>query len=155
MGKHTERGRRVVCWSFAVEAVTVGRGCAVVIVDADEDASRSLADYLSVEGIAVCTSSNAVEGLGLIRDERPRLVFIEIDMPGWANGCRLAELATNLDHRTKVILMSRNVDALRLADADRRHGAFAVLDKPLPLEHVRRFVESVLATDDMDESKYM
>ncbi len=121
-----------------------GGSLGVLIVDDEAELCRALGDYLQSSGIPAMTATSAVEGLGMLRDHAPAMMLVDIKMPGQFDGPRLAELATAMDHKVKVVLMSANSEALEDARTDTSHGAITVLDKGLEPSRVKAFIEAIL-----------
>lgn len=116
----------------------------VLIVDDEADLCYALSDYLKSAGIPALTATSGVEGLGMLRDHAPAMMLVDIKMPGRFDGPRLAELATAIDHKVKVVLMSADAEAVRHAKEDQCHGAITVLDKTLEPAHVKAIIEAIL-----------
>jgi DNA-binding NtrC family response regulator len=53
----------------------------IVVVDDDRDVAESLAMLLEAEGHRVRTAHDGREGLTLVRDTRPDLVVLDVEMP--------------------------------------------------------------------------
>jgi DNA-binding NtrC family response regulator len=122
----------------------MGRHAGVLIVDDEEDLCLALSDYLNSVGIPALTATSGVEGLGMLRDHSPAMMLVDIKMPGRFDGPRLAELATAMDHKVKVVLMSADAEAVRHAREDQGHGAITVLDKTLEPSQVKAVIEAIL-----------
>jgi two-component system, OmpR family, KDP operon response regulator KdpE len=54
----------------------------VLVIDSDETIHRSLAHVFGKAGIQVCGALDGQKGMPLLFNERPDLVFLEIDLPG-------------------------------------------------------------------------
>lgn len=78
----------------------------VLVVDDDPLVLEIAAEMLKDLGCEVTTAANAKQALAkLSADRRIEILITDIDMPGM-DGCRLAETATQMDGRLKVILLS-------------------------------------------------
>jgi DNA-binding NtrC family response regulator len=122
--------------------MTAHRG--VLIVDDEVDLCQALSDYLRSSGIPSLMATNAIEGLGMLREHDPAMMLVDIKMPGRYDGPWLAELATSMNHKVKVVLMSADSDAVERARTDFCHGAIAVVDKTLEPEQMRAIIEAIL-----------
>ena len=54
----------------------------IMVVDDDRDTVESLAVFLELLGYDVCIANGGLEALGLAGDYRPRIVIMDINMPG-------------------------------------------------------------------------
>ena len=55
--------------------------CRVLIVDDDDDGRQLVVDFLAELGYEMLAARNGVERLELLRQHRPALVLLDIDMP--------------------------------------------------------------------------
>jgi len=116
----------------------------VLIVDDEVDLCQALSDFLTSEGIPSLMATSGAEGLGMLREHSPAMMLVDIKMPGRFDGPRLAELATSMDHRVKVVLMSADTDAVEHARADPTHGAITVLDKTIEPQRIKAVIQAML-----------
>ena len=123
----------------------------VLVVDDEPDISETIKFCLEQEGYEVRTASNGYEALGMARAWQPRLVLLDVMLPG-ENGYRVSRLIKEDSERgtmreTAVLL----VTARKLDDPEREQTfaefsrADGVIYKPFDLDHlietVRRLVE--------------
>ncbi len=116
----------------------------VLIVDDEVDLCQALSDFLNSEGIPSLMATSAVEGLGMLKDHSPAMMLVDIKMPGRFDGPRLAELATSMDHRLKVVLMSADTEAVEHALMDPTHGAITVVDKTIEPQRMKEVIQAIL-----------
>jgi CheY-like chemotaxis protein len=64
----------------------------VLVIDDDEQARELLTRFLAREGLRVVTAATGAEGLRLARELRPRLITLDVLMPGMHGWSVLAEL---------------------------------------------------------------
>ena len=114
----------------------------VTILVADDD--PSILDFafraISKAGHRVLRAERGDTALTLIREERPRLVFLDVLMPG-LDGLEVCKAIRDDDAlgRTPVVLLSAMGES-RLADAVQLSGANDYLTKPMRLEALRALV---------------
>jgi CheY-like chemotaxis protein len=111
----------------------------VLVVDDDEAIRAAVRDVLEDAGIQVETASDGAEALSRIEAHRPRLVLLDMRMPGmdgWAFARALRERGVELP----VVVMTAAADARRWAE---EIGANGFVPKPFAISEliaaVRRF----------------
>lgn len=114
----------------------------VMIVDDDVEQAGQIATFLSRFGIAVAMEDNGFAAVNTMRRDKPAVVIMDVRMPG-LDGIKAAQLAANLDYKPKIILMSGYADQVKRA-TEEGLDVFAVVDKPLPLRVLVRFVQNAL-----------
>lgn len=114
----------------------------VMIVDDDREQAEQIASFLSRFGISVTQEDNGFAAVNTMRREKPAVVIMDVRMPG-LDGIKAAQLAANLDYKPKIILMSGYADQVKRA-TEEGLDVFAVVDKPLPLRVLVRFVQNAL-----------
>lgn len=116
----------------------------VLIADDDADQLVEMTEFLDHQGFAVITARDGHEAVELIAMHRPRLMLLDVNMPGW-DGVRVADAARNLDHRAIIILMTGDVDALKHALSS-DCGAVMAFPKPVELQKLMGFIRSTFGT---------
>lgn len=109
----------------------------VVFCEDDPMIQKLIKVGLRGEGHELHMASDGIEGLALIRRERPDVVFTDVTMPmldGYGLADRLKEDRSTAD--IPVIFMT----AGSRAEATRRHGESGVLEKPFTLAQLRERV---------------
>jgi putative nucleotidyltransferase with HDIG domain len=114
----------------------------LLIVDDDQGVRELLADGLDAMGLPIRTASSAAEAFDLVREDPPRLVLSDIDMPG-ENGLELLRKIKKHDPDLDVIMVTGAVDADTAVQAIRR-GAADYVTKPFNLDEVQIVVERTL-----------
>lgn len=96
----------------------------IVIVEDDEKSRRLLSDVLRHQGYRVAESSNAEDGLDLVRAHHPALVVMDIHLPGMSGIEALNQIrAEAVIAATPVMAVTASVmgndrDRIRLAGFD-------------------------------------
>lgn len=124
---------------------STGQQPLVMIVDDDREQADQIGSFLSRFGISVAQEDNGFAAVNTMRREKPAVVIMDVRMPG-LDGIKAAQLAANLDYKPKIILMSGYADQVKRA-TEEGLDVFAVVDKPLPLRVLVRFVQNALNAD--------
>jgi DNA-binding NtrC family response regulator len=115
-----------------------------LVVDDDPSQCLEIAEYLNRRGFNVMQANDAATALDIMRTHMPRVVISDISMPE-ISGIALTQQATSQGTATKIILMSGDIEMVRAANIQ-HSGAFAVIQKPVPLKMLASFVERVVST---------
>ena len=118
-------------------------GADIVLIADDNAPLRSkIVDFLTLEGIR---SVEAGDGEAAVREAarvHPAVVLLDIKMPTM-DGLTAARRIVDMPWQPKVILMSGFDDSVRLANKANL-PVFEVLEKPVPLRLLARFVWDAL-----------
>jgi DNA-binding response OmpR family regulator len=112
-------------------------GDSILVVDDERDIREGVADFLRLEGYPVVGAENGVAALAAIERARPRLILLDMRMPGmdgWALGRALKERGL----RIPVVVMTAARNARLWA---REIDADDYLPKPFDLEELLRKVQ--------------
>ena len=120
----------------------VNRASQVVIVDDDVALGRQIVAYLARCGIPALHEDNGASAVDVIRHIRPDVVVMDIDMPGM-DGIEAGKIVVAEAPSTRLILISGYIEQQRRAHAA-GIDAFAIVDKPLPLHMLVRFIRNAL-----------
>jgi two-component system response regulator YesN len=120
---------------------TTGNG-KVLVVDDDALQRGEIVDFLTRQGIDVSAADNGFAAVHEIRNSRPRVVIMDMKMPG-LDGLHVSRLVKDLEHPPRVILVSGYPEYIYRAHAEDTE-IFAVLEKPVPLAALVRFVNDAL-----------
>ncbi len=119
----------------------------VLIVD-DEAYIRLLLEQtleeLEDQGVEIITSENGMDGLKIIQEERPDLVFLDVMMPKM-NGfevCRTVKIEMGLDGIFIVLLTAKGQEYDRLKGEE--SGADLYMTKPFDPDELLDLAERVL-----------
>ncbi len=118
-------------------------GADIVLIADDNASLRSkIVDFLTLEGIRSVEAGDGEAALREAARVHPAVVLLDIKMPTM-DGLTAARRIVDMPWQPKVILMSGFDDSVRLANkADL--PVFAVLEKPVPLRLLARFVWDAL-----------
>ena len=111
----------------------VGR---VLVVDDDPATVELLREFLSAKGYEVITAGDGAEGLRRVKEERPHLILLDVQMPKM-DGLEVLRRLREIDKEVSVIMVTAaNEEAIgRQAMA---LGAFDYIVKPLDLSYLEQ-----------------
>ncbi|MBH0619283.1 response regulator, partial [Salmonella enterica] len=114
------------------------RGDIVLVVDDDSAARDLLTRFLEREGFTVKTARDGREGLALARQYRPKVVLLDVEMPGVNGWTMLQALRSDpVLHETPVIMVS----VLHERSVGFAMGANEYLTKPIDWGQLKRVME--------------
>ncbi len=121
-----------------------GQGYLLVVED-DPDILTLLEKTLTIRGYRVITACNGVEGLEMIRKERPTLVIADIMMPKMDGFSLVHRLRIDPETRTIPVIF---VTVTYIAREDREFalniGATRFIQKPIDFEQFLKTIEELL-----------
>lgn len=123
-------------------------GAKVLVIDDNADVRTMLMDLLEALDYEVTEAENAVDGIRAIQEGAPKIVLLDINMPG-LSGAEALPTILALAPRTAVIMISGNSDE-ELAKRTLAHGAFDYLVKPVSYDYLARSVGAALALSALD-----
>lgn len=116
----------------------------VLVVDDDPVQRRQIAIYLGRLGVKTVEAEDGDGAIQVIRKIRPAVIIMDILMPRM-DGIEVARAVAGI-YDAKVILMTGDPDSLYRANVSKLK-VFAVIEKPIPLQHLSRFVLQALDAD--------
>ncbi|MDA0228741.1 MAG: response regulator [Proteobacteria bacterium] len=122
---------------------SLSAGTDIVLVADDNASLRSkIVDFLTMEGIRSVEAGDGKMALSETLRVQPSVILLDIKMPAM-DGLTAAKLMVDLPWRPKIIMMSGFDDSVRVANKAGL-SVFAVLEKPVPLRLLARFVWEAL-----------
>lgn len=115
----------------------------ILVVDDEKLQRAQLVASLSDLNVGIYEAGNGQEALEMIEAHTPSLVIMDIRMPV-LDGVGTVDRLTARGSDIKIILMTGDPVSLRAAHA-RRPNVFTVIEKPIPLRVLRRFVIEALS----------
>ena len=106
----------------------------ILIVDDERAIRYSLKEILEMEGYAVETAENGLEGLEKARKEKYDAIFCDIKMPQM-DGTEMLSKVIEEGIETPVVMVSGHADISTAVDCIKR-GAFDFIEKPLDLNRI-------------------
>lgn len=111
-------------------------GKLVLIVDDDDDQRSEMLFFVEALGFRGLAFATGEEMLGAILNEPPHVVLLDINLHA-RDGIRIAEMATHLNHKVRICLLSGSAERCREA-RDRQLGE--VFEKPVSLDLLRHIL---------------
>jgi CheY-like chemotaxis protein len=115
------------------------------VVDDDSSSRELMARFLGREGFHVVTAASGVEGLRLARELRPRLITLDVLMPGMHGWSVLAELKADPELAEIPVVVVSIADEPALGYA---LGASEYLTKPVDRERLAAVVRRYAPADE-------
>jgi len=117
----------------------------ILVIDDNEDIRMLFRAALDRE-FKVIEAANGSDGLAMVRRERPKIVFLDVMMPGAMNGLQvLSAIREDPDvHHTTVYLVTGRDSPQDYSNAE-RHGADGYVVKPFSVTDVQSLVRSHIA----------
>ncbi len=114
----------------------------ILVADDERGICEAFADFLTGEGHEPLLASNGKEAVQLVRDKKPAVAFMDVQMPG-GGGLSALEEIREISPDLPVIIMT----AFGTLDTARQAidlGAFDYLGKPVELQQVRDLLQRAL-----------
>ncbi len=114
----------------------------ILIVDDEAIIRDSLRDWLTDAGYEVLTAGNGVEGLELVRKEKPGVAVIDLVLPG-SDGLDLLRKAKQIQPGIQVIIITA-YSSVHTAIAAIKEGAYDYIEKPFSPEKVELLIAKLV-----------
>ena len=108
----------------------------VLIVDDEPRIRELLRDFLAAKEYQVIEAATGGQGLKRLREERPHLVLLDINMPDMS-GLEVLREAKAIDPAVGVIMVT-GVHDEEIGRQAMRDGAFDYITKPLDLQYLEK-----------------
>ncbi|MGL4834259.1 MAG: twitching motility response regulator PilG [Shewanella sp.] len=119
-------------------------GLRVMVIDDSKTIRRTAETLLSKEGCSVLTAVDGFEALGMISDQQPHIIFVDIMMPRLDGYQTCALIKNNQQFKNTPVIMLSSKDGLFDKARGRVVGAEQYLTKPFTrdelLSAIREFV---------------
>jgi two-component system, NtrC family, nitrogen regulation response regulator GlnG len=111
----------------------------LLVIDDEESVRYSFRRIFGKEGMNVLTARTAAEGLDLVRQQRPDVVVLDIQLPD-RSGLEVFHDIYDLDPKRPIIFITAHGTADTAIEA-MKGGAFDYLVKPLDVERLGQLIE--------------
>jgi len=116
----------------------------VIVIDDESDFVEPMAFWLKAKGYTVLTAGNGKEGIKVIHEKNPDIVFLDINMPVMDGFATLKEIR-QFNKGLPVIIISAYVNDPRLTEANKL-GISGVFYKGSDFNEGMALLETVLRT---------
>lgn len=106
----------------------------ILVIDDERSIRNSMKDILTFEGHEVILAENGMDGLILVKTEKPDVVFCDIKMPKM-EGIEVLERIKEFSRETPVIMISGHGTIDTAIEAIKK-GAYDFIEKPLDLNRI-------------------
>ncbi len=113
----------------------------ILVVDDESDLRDILQEFLEGYGCDADTVGSAVAALQAVRERRPDVILLDLQMPGPVDG---SAVLRSVGRRVPVVIVSGNAD-VELARAMLKEGAFDYVTKPIDFARLWSTIEAALA----------
>jgi UDP-3-O-[3-hydroxymyristoyl] N-acetylglucosamine deacetylase len=114
----------------------------ILVVDDEDGVRESVREVLSDEGYRVLDTSDGTRVLGMIREEKPELVLLDIWMPQ-VDGIGLLKEIKSQEPDIHVVMVSGHGN-IHTAVTATKYGAFDFIEKPVTLDGLLLTVQRAL-----------
>ncbi|MBN1794755.1 MAG: response regulator [Candidatus Omnitrophica bacterium] len=112
----------------------------LLVVDDESGICDFLRGFFAERGYDVCVANRGEEAMRLIEEENPKIVLLDIRMPGM-NGIEVLKKAKE-GHPDMKIIMVTAIENDDMIDLALQYGAEDYIIKPFSLEHLEEIVVS-------------
>ena len=119
----------------------------IMVVDDDPVILKTLSFTLKSNGYKVITATDGSEAIGMMRDEAPDMMLLDVNFPnavggGW-DGFQIAQWIRQMNGRVPTIMMS-SMDRPEYEKKTAEVGALAFMTKPINNESLLASIATVL-----------
>lgn len=124
------------------ERMQVPHGLDILVIDDEESIREGCRQTLEAEGYRTAVAADGKEGLILLERERPRVVLLDLRMPG-VSGVEVLERLPGVDPRIIPIIIT-GYGSIDTAVATMKLGAFDFLTKPFDMDQLLGVVQKTM-----------
>lgn len=116
----------------------------ILVVDDQYGIRILLTEIFNKEGYDTFSAENGEEALSIVRRKKPRLVLLDMKIPGM-DGLEILKRIKRLNDETKVIIMTAYGE-LNMINEAMAVGAINFFSKPFDIDEMRASVQEVMQT---------
>jgi nitrogen regulation protein NR(I) len=125
----------------------------ILVVDDEEKICFAFQQFLSARGHRPLIASTAEDALEIVRSQKPRIVFLDIRLPGMDGLSMLAQVQSTAPD-IKVVVMTAHGTMDTAVEAMRK-GAYDYLTKPIDLDATAEIIDRILRSKVADDTVCM
>jgi DNA-binding NtrC family response regulator len=119
----------------------------ILIIDDEETICFAFEQFLSAKGFTPLIAANAEDGLQLVKNETPAVVFLDIRLP-MKSGLEVLTEIKQLSPASAVVVMTA-FGTMNTAIEAMKKGAYEYLTKPIDLDQANTLIERILRAKDV------
>ena len=116
----------------------------ILVVEDHPDTQAAVAEYLGQRGFDVEVASHGEDAMRLLREKRPDLVYLDMNLPRISGYEVCEQIRTDGDLQETGILMTSAQSSLQVEAFCLEAGADAFLAKPFEIEEVAEQISRIL-----------
>ena len=116
----------------------------ILLIDDEPDFTQPLAFWLESKGYAVSATTDSPSGIKIIKEEKPDIVFLDLNMPV-LNGIEVLQRIRKFNKDIPVIIISAYADQDKIKIAE-RYGLSGVFYKGADYDQGLALLQAVLWT---------
>ncbi len=116
----------------------------ILVIDDERDIVDALTMFLTKKGYNVIGTTSALEGIEMVRTEKPKVVFLDITMPEMT-GLEAVKKIREFDKEVGIIMATAVMDE-EVAKQTIAYGAADYIIKPFDLNYLEKSLIVKLAT---------
>lgn len=114
----------------------------ILVVDDEENTSDVIKSFLEARSYSVITATSGLEGLNIIKEKNPALVFLDMHMPPLDGIGVLKELKKH-NIKSNIYLMT-GIDDYEEVEVAKSLGIEGVIKKPVKLVEIYKIVKKCI-----------
>ena len=116
----------------------------ILMVDDEEDFTQPMAFWFKTKGYSVITADNGKNGLQMVKQEKPDIIFLDLNMP-IMDGCETLKQIRQTDPHIPIVIISAYADPQKIKEMQ-PYGISGVFYKGEDFEKGLSLLESILRT---------
>jgi CheY-like chemotaxis protein len=129
---------------------TIPRGQLVLVVEDHEDTQTCVAEQLTDSGFEVMTASDGEAAMRLIRERRPALVYLDMNLPNVSGYDVCEQIRADPSLQDIPIVMTSAQKSVSIRAACIEAGADAFVPKPFQLDLFAEMIGRMVSRTDRD-----
>ena len=107
----------------------------LLLVDDEKDVNEALKMYLEMQGFTVRTALSGQEGLAAVKEAKPDLVMLDLQMPGMDGWQTLQQMRAAVPD-LRVAILTGSLPSKEMEERARQGGALGFIHKPIQLDEL-------------------